>query len=319
MTPTPTFALAFAAGLLSFLSPCVLPLVPSYVSFIGGGAARDLGNNQMQRGRIVVRTIFFVAGFSSVFVALGALFTGSGMLFTNTNLVINIVAGSIVVALGLNIIFDFWKFLNIERRIHVENRPRGLIGALLFGMAFGAGWTPCIGPILAAILLLAGRSGSLGTGIAYLATFSLGLGLPFLLAGVFIARLTDALAAIRKHLPAIRIASGILIVIIGLLIALGRLQQIAARAAAAGAKLTAWDAAHQSASNWIFGSGILLISLLPIFAAWLRKQKGNPEARPLTPLKATLASAGVAVAVLNVADVVSVARWLSGWFQYTGL
>jgi len=174
MTPDPTLALSFAAGVLSFLSPCIVPLVPSYLSFIGGVAANEAGESAASRGVVVLRTALFVAGFTIVFVVLGVVFSGSGALFTSAGRVVNLVAGGVVVVLGLNVIFDFWKVLNIERRYHMSHRPSGHLGSILIGMAFGAGWTPCIGPILASVLLLAGSSGSVATGVLYLVAIPLG-------------------------------------------------------------------------------------------------------------------------------------------------
>jgi len=153
MTPVPTLALSFAAGVLSFLSPCIVPLVPSYLSFIGGVAATEAADRAPTRGVVILRTLLFVLGFTVVFVVLGIVFSGSGALFSNAASVMNVIAGGVVILLGLNVIFDFWKFLNIERRFHLSSRPAGHFGSVLIGMAFGAGWTPCIGPILASVLM----------------------------------------------------------------------------------------------------------------------------------------------------------------------
>lgn len=312
--PVPTLALSFAAGVLSFLSPCIVPLVPSYLSFVGGVAAVEAERSTVTRRVVVLRTLLFVLGFTIVFVALGVLFSGSGALFQDTGTVINTVAGVIVIVLGLNIIFDFWKTLNVERRVRFSERPAGHLGSLAIGMAFGAGWTPCIGPILAGILLLAGTSGSVATGIFYLVAFSLGLGLPFLLAGIFLGRATEALRRVRRYLPAIKIASGVLLILIGVLIALGRLQQLSARLIAAGGRLSAWDAANPIASNWLFGGLVALIGALPLVVVLATGRRGTPRA-----VTASIALVGLVLAVVNVTDVVNIAGWFSGWFQFTGL
>ncbi|MFP4114021.1 MAG: cytochrome c biogenesis CcdA family protein [Spirochaetota bacterium] len=338
---TPTLALSFAAGILSFLSPCIVPLVPSYLSFVGGVAAAEASEARLSRGVVVLRTALFVLGFSLVFVLLGLVFSGSGALFSNTGTVVNMIAGAIVVALGLNIIFDFWKFLNLERRVHFSERPAGHVGAIVIGMAFGAGWTPCIGPILASILLLAGTSGSVATGALYLTAFSLGLGVPFLIVGVFLDRASGALRRIRRYLPTIKTASGVLLIVIGLLIAFGRLQQLSARLIAWGARLRAWDAANPGASNRVFGIGAALLFSIPLAVSVLRRLRGRRardravNATPDEPRGATqarlerrpagfviaviLSATGVALAVLNVTDIVSIADWFFGWFQFTGL
>ncbi|MDX9958616.1 MAG: cytochrome c biogenesis protein CcdA, partial [Spirochaetia bacterium] len=151
--------LAFGAGLLSFLSPCVLPLIPGYLSFISGRSGQEIRSGEAKAG-IFFRTLFFVAGFSTVFIGLGLVFSGGGMLFAGrATRIITSVAGTIIVLFGLNMIFDIFKALNREVRAQVSTKPAGAAGSFVVGMAFGAGWTPCIGPILASILLVASRSG----------------------------------------------------------------------------------------------------------------------------------------------------------------
>jgi len=316
---TPTLALSFAAGILAFLSPCIVPLVPSYVSFIGGVAVGELKEGKAARGAILLRTLLFVLGFSIVFVALGVFFSGSGLLFSGAGNIVNIVAGSVVVILGLNIIFDFWKVLNVERKVQLQRRPAGHAGAVLIGMAFGAGWTPCIGPILAGILLLAGTSGNVWTGVAYLSAFSIGLGVPFILAGLFFSRIANALNRIKQYLPLIKTSSGVLLVGVGLLIALGRLQQLAATLIRAGGRLTAWDAANPGTSNWLFAAGVLVLTLTPMAIAAFRRARGKERARPFRWPKLVFAGTGIILAVLNVTAVISIASWFSGWFVFTGI
>jgi cytochrome c-type biogenesis protein len=316
---TPTLALSFAAGILAFLSPCIVPLVPSYISFIGGVTVSELKEGERERAAILLRTLLFVLGFSIVFVVLGVVFAGSGLLFSGVGNTINIVAGIIVIVLGLNIIFDFWKVLNIERRVQLQGRPAGHAGAVLIGMAFGAGWTPCIGPILAGILLLAGTSGSLGSGIAYLTAFSLGLGVPFVLAGLFFSRVSGALNRIKQYLPLIKTLSGLLLVCVGLLMAFGRLQQLAATLFASGARLAAWDRANPQLSNWLFAAVVLVVALLPVAIATIRRIAGKKLARPLRWPKLAFAGTGVALAILNATDIITVAGWFSGWFLFTGI
>ncbi|MEE8440534.1 MAG: cytochrome c biogenesis protein CcdA [Spirochaetia bacterium] len=316
---TPTLALSFAAGSLAFLSPCIVPLVPSYMSFIGGVTVGELKDGKVERAAILLRTVLFVLGFSMVFVALGVLFSGSGLLFSGVGNALNIIAGIIVIVLGLNIIFDFWKVLNVERKVQLHGRPAGHVGAVLIGMAFGAGWTPCIGPILAGILFLAGTSGNVGTGIAYLAAFSIGLGMPFILAGFFFSRVASVLNRIKRYLPLIKTVSGVLLVGIGLLIAFGRLQQLTATLARAGARLAVWDTASPGLSNWLFAAGILVLALSPMAIAAIRLGIGKERARPFRWPKPAFAAAGIILAVLNVTDIVSIAGWFTGWFLFTGL
>lgn len=319
MVTTPTLAISFAAGLLSFLSPCIVPLIPSYVSFIGGVTVAELREGEVRRVSVVIRTLFFVLGFTIVFVVLGVVFSGSGMLLGGGGRVINIIAGIVVVVLGLNIIFDFWKFLNIERKVQLAERPAGHIGAALIGMAFGAGWTPCIGPILASILFLAGTSGNVGTGVALLIAFSLGLGLPFIVASLFFTRVVESLKRIKQHLPTIKVAGGVLLIAIGVLIAFGRFSRLAQWFITSGARLRAFDAANPSLSRLLVAGIVLLLGMLPMLIAAIRKMTGSETARIMSRAKSVwLAVTGIP-ALLSIAGVINLAHILAGWFQFTGL
>jgi cytochrome c-type biogenesis protein len=223
--------LAFGAGLLSFLSPCVFPLIPSYLFFVGGmgldGSSAEDNESRAGKGPVLGKTAFFVLGFSAVFVitsiVLSSLIVASGATF------IDIAAGIVVIILGLNVLFDFLKFLNYEKRFHLNRMPGsrgGFAGAFLVGAAFGAGWTPCVGPILGSMLLLAGQSGRPGMAAFYLVLYSAGLGLPFLAAALFFDRFLAGAQKIKKHLPLIQKTSGVLLVCTGLLILSGRFQAI---------------------------------------------------------------------------------------------
>jgi len=210
--------LAFGAGALSFLSPCVLPLIPSYLCVIGGS---PLDGDNGYRPRPIARTIGFISGFSVVFIVLSVIFSSTIILMGGVFGYINLISGIIVIILGLNIIFDFLSMLNYEKRFHLKNKPKGVIGAFLAGSAFGAGWTPCVGPVLAGILLLASNSGSIWRSVTYLVFYSAGLGLPFLLASLFFNAFVKFSAKLRTHLPLIRRISGALLVVIGVLIVRG--------------------------------------------------------------------------------------------------
>jgi cytochrome c-type biogenesis protein len=222
--------LAFGAGLLSFVSPCVLPLIPSYLAFLGGiGLDRTtaLGDDagaapgQASRPHLVAATASFILGFSAVFTLLSILFSGTFFLLGGAARHINLAAGSIVIVLGLNVIFDFLKFLNYEKRAKIAGRPKGLLRAFLTGLAFGAGWSPCVGPFLGSILLMAGQTGKTGQAALYLAAYSAGLGLPFLAAGVFFDRFLRGAAKLRPFLPLIRRIGGVFLIGIGAFIILG--------------------------------------------------------------------------------------------------
>jgi cytochrome c-type biogenesis protein len=210
--------IAFGAGVLSFLSPCVLPLIPSYLCIIGGS---PLAGNTEYRPRPVARTLSFISGFSVVFIVLSVIFSSTIMLMGGVFRYINLISGIIVIILGLNIIFDFLSLLNYEKRFHLKNKPKGIAGAFLAGGAFGAGWTPCVGPVLTAILLLATKTSSIPRAVLYLVFYSAGLGLPFLLASIFFNTFVKISAKLRSYLPLIQRVSGALLIVIGVLIARG--------------------------------------------------------------------------------------------------
>ena len=210
--------IAFGAGVLSFLSPCVLPLIPSYLCVIGGSPSA--GNNE-SGPRPIARTIGFICGFSVVFIVLSVVFSSTIIFMNGVFRYINLVSGIIVIVLGLNIIFDFLSMLNYEKRVHLKDKPKGIIGAFLAGGAFGAGWIPCVGPVLAGILLLASNSDSIWRSVLYLVFYSAGLGLPFLLASFFFNAFIKISAKLRAHLLLIRRISGALLIVIGVLIVRG--------------------------------------------------------------------------------------------------
>jgi cytochrome c-type biogenesis protein len=215
--------MAFAAGLFSFLSPCVFPLIPSWLCLAGNtgpGGALSGGAR-----RLVPGTLSFIAGFSAVFVIFGALFSGSLLLLGGQGRIINAIAGLIVIILGLNICFNFLPFLNYERRFH-PGELRGLGGTFLAGAAFGAGWTPCVGPILGSVFILAGQSGKIGGAILCLCAYSAGLGLPFLGAALALEPFLKRAARLRPLLPRIRWISGLFLTAMGLLIFLNRFQSL---------------------------------------------------------------------------------------------
>lgn len=223
--------LAFAAGLLSFLSPCVLPLIPSYFSILGGvgiGGKNQTQTSASSRPVLLQTATAFVLGFSAVFITLGILVSATFSLMGGITKYINWAAGIIVIILGINIIFDFLSFMNYEKRPFFQKQMKSgggfmrLPAAFIAGAAFGAGWTPCIGPVLTAILFMAGQSGKTGVAVWYLAVYSAGLALPFLLVALFFDSFLKNASKLRAHLPMIRRVSGILLIIIGIMILTGR-------------------------------------------------------------------------------------------------
>ena len=311
-------AISFAAGLLSFVSPCVLPLIPSYLSYVGGVSVADLKEPTGARGQVVARTVLFVLGFSIVFVVLGVVFSGSGLLFSGASQAINIVAGAIVILLGFNVIFDFWKFLNFEKKVHLSDRPRGYVGSIVIGMAFGAGWTPCIGPILASILFLAGSSGNVSSGVLYLSVYSAGLAVPFLLASVFFGAFTRQMNKIKKHLGTIKLVSGIFLIAIGLLIALGQFQRLNVVLPAAGNSLRRWREANPGTATTVMGIASLAVAVVPFLIGWIRSRRGK-AVHLLSPGRMVFSGLFITVAILELSGVIDLALLVSRWLAFQGI
>ena len=225
---------AFIAGLLSFLSPCVLPLVPAYISFMSGVSIEDL--QQEDRKNVLRKTIItslaFILGFSLVFVLLGATATAVGKLLLSKVTLISKIAGVIVIILGLHFLGLFEKslqFLNYERRFHVQKIQSGIIGSFVIGLAFAFGWTPCVGPILGPILFLAGGQKTVWQGIFLLSIYSLGLGVPFLLTAIATHSFLNLLNKVKRHFKTLEIISGVFLIIIGVLMVTGRFSILAAK------------------------------------------------------------------------------------------
>jgi len=308
-----SFAVAFGAGLLSFLSPCVLPLIPGYLSFVSGAGTEEIRSGSKRAG-VFYRTLFFVLGFSAVFVALGIVFSGGGMLVAGkSNRILSIVAGSIVIVLGLNTMFDFLRFLNTEAKAHVSNKPTSAAGAFVVGMAFGAGWTPCIGPILASILFMAARSGGTLNAVLLLGTYSAGLALPFLGAGLFFDRLSPLWAWFKRHGRGVRIVSGLLLVAIGLSMALGRLTAINATFSRLGMRLKALIGTEPGLVHaWTIA--LLAIAALALVVVPLIRRR--PFAKPA---RLAILALFLAALLLEAFGVVSMAGMISEWLMFQGI
>ncbi len=216
---------AFTAGLISFLSPCILPMIPSYLAFITGISLEELSQDQnlkKVRKSVITNSLFFILGFSILFIAMGASATFIGKFLAKNIRWFEIIGGSLVVILGLHFAGLFKiKFLEREKKIHLDKKPLGIIGTVLVGMAFGAGWTPCVGPILGSILTMAAATQNVAKGIILLISYSVGLGIPFLLTGLLIHKFFEYFKTIRKYFRVITLVGGILLVIIGLLLITG--------------------------------------------------------------------------------------------------
>ncbi len=220
---------AFGAGIISFLSPCVLPLVPGYISLISGTSVEKLQEADSKLLRSVMLNSFtFILGFSVVFISLGAVATGVGQLTQRYHRELAIVGGMIILVFGLHLtgIFKI-NALYADKRLHSLKGGASPLGAFLVGFAFAFGWTPCIGPILGAILLMAGSQDTVFKGITLLAIYSLGLAVPFLLTSLGVNRFLAFYSRFRRHLHTVEVISGVLLIVFGLLIATGNFTRLA--------------------------------------------------------------------------------------------
>jgi cytochrome c-type biogenesis protein len=220
-------AVALLAGVLSFLSPCVLPLVPSYVGFLTGMTAEQLETGEGKRAALI-HAGWFVGGFSFIFVALGASASALGALFNQWQVWIGRIGGVLVLLLGLYLLGVLRPaFLLRERRLHLATKPIGYLGSGLVGIAFGAAWTPCIGPILGAILTMAATAGSVRTGMLLLAAYALGLAVPFLLTAVALERFLAWFRRFRPYIVWVERTAGAILIILGILLVTDRFTLLA--------------------------------------------------------------------------------------------
>lgn len=214
--------IAFAAGLLSFVSPCVLPLVPSYITYITGLTLEELTTQTERKGVraiIIANSLLFIAGFSIVFIAFGASASLVGQLLVTYQDFIRKLGGVLIVVFGLYIMGILKiKFLMAEKRMHLKSRPAGYVGSVLVGVAFAAGWTPCVGPILGTILVYASTTDSMLTGVELLSSYSLGIGLPLFITALAVDSFLNYFKKVRAYMYGISVASGIFLVLVGVLI-----------------------------------------------------------------------------------------------------
>ncbi len=219
---------AFVAGVVSFLSPCVFPLVPGYLSYLAGTTVRDAGAEAGARWRVTLHAAFFVLGFILIFVMLGAVASSIGVVLKEHQLALRHVSGVLIILFGVALTGLLpLPFLQRERRLHIEQGEPALLRSALIGLAFGAGWTPCIGPILGSIFMLAQESTTLTQGVFYLFVYGLGLGVPFLLAGLLIDRVGGVVRRINRYTRPIQLVGGVVLALTGVLILTGTLDQLA--------------------------------------------------------------------------------------------
>lgn len=225
-----SFTFAIVAGFLSFFSPCVLPLVPSYIVYLAGITAEELAqkvSRSRARELTIVNSLLFILGFSLVFILLGAAASLAGQVLYQFRPVIRIAGGLIIIFFGLHVAGLLQlPGLNIERRLHLKARPTDYLGSVLVGATFAAAWTPCAGPILGSILVLAGLTATLKTGVLLLAAYSLGLAVPFFVTALLLNSALFHFKRLEKYLNPIRLASGILLVLAGILVLTGNFEKI---------------------------------------------------------------------------------------------
>ena len=224
MSSVPLPVAAFVAGILSFLSPCVLPLVPGYVSLISGSSVEQLGGRDQRLMRsVMLHSLMFILGFSLVFVSLGAGATVLGQSLGHYRRDLTMIAGIVIIVFGLHLMGVFKiKALYADKRMHEVKGGSSPLGAFVVGFAFAFGWTPCIGPVLAGILTLAAAEETVSKGMGLLAIYSLGLAVPFLLTSLGIDRFLAFYGRFRRHLHTVEVVSGVLLVAIGALVLTGR-------------------------------------------------------------------------------------------------
>ena len=217
-----TYIGAFIAGLLSFLSPCVLPLIPSYITYITGLSFADLQAehpSHIIRQKTILHSFFFICGFTIVFVLLGASATYIGSFLNHNATIIRKIGGVLLVVLGIHVTgLISLNFLLGEKRVSIKHKPSGYVGSFLVGIAFAAGWTPCIGPILAAILAVAATKESVYQGIVLLLLYSLGLGVPFFISALAMHQFLSVFNRFKKFIRLFEIITGIFLVLVGVLI-----------------------------------------------------------------------------------------------------
>mgnify|MGYP006148692673 CR=1 FL=1 len=227
-----TYIGALSAGLLSFFSPCVLPLIPAYLCFLGGASLDELtaedGVDKETSKRVFISALSFVLGFATVFILMGASASALSRIVIEHMDTLSYIAGAVIVLFGFHYMGLFKiSFLNFEKRFHIDNKPSGIVGSYILGLAFAFGWTPCVGPILATILMVAAGGDSIWYGTSLLSAYAAGIGVPFLIAALAVKPFMSFMARFKRHLHKVEVAIGILLVITGVAILTGSLANVA--------------------------------------------------------------------------------------------
>ena len=223
----PAMTVALAAGLLSFISPCVLPIIPPYLAYMGGITMNQLTEDSRTRRPAVVASVFFVLGLSTVFLFLGFAASAFGQFFLQNQQLFGRIAGVVIIIFGLHFLGIFKiPLLQREARIDAGDRGGSALGAYVLGLAFAFGWTPCIGPILGAILSMAAQEDSIGRGTFLMAMYAVGLGLPFILSAIFINRAMGLMNRLKRHMGLIEKIMGGLLITVGVMMATGAFSRL---------------------------------------------------------------------------------------------
>ena len=224
----PAMLVALVAGVISFLSPCVLPIVPPYLAYMSGVSLGDMSNQSAARRKAVIAALFFVMGLSTVFLILGFTASAFGAFFLQNQLLFSRISGAVIIVFGLHFLGVFRiPFLDQEARLDAGDKGGTSFGAYVLGLAFAFGWTPCIGPQLGAILSLAASEASVSKGTLLLGIYAAGLGIPFLLAAMFITRAMGVMNRIKRHMKTIERVMGVLLVLVGLAMLTGAFSSFA--------------------------------------------------------------------------------------------
>ncbi|MFQ6087671.1 MAG: cytochrome c biogenesis CcdA family protein, partial [Candidatus Methanofastidiosia archaeon] len=213
-----SFFLAFGYGIISFVSACVLPLIPAYISYISGASFEELSENPSLKPKVILNSLLFIFGFSIVFISMGATATFLGNFLVRNQNLIRKLAGILIILFGLHMTsFLRIGILDFEKRVHLSKKPKGFLGSLLVGIAFAAGWTPCVGPILGSILTIASTQETIGLGVLLLSSYSLGLAIPFLATAIFMERFLENYKKISENFSKITFVGGMFMLLIGIL------------------------------------------------------------------------------------------------------
>jgi cytochrome c-type biogenesis protein len=311
MIGEPNVFIAFGAGLLSFLSPCVLPIIPSYLCFIGGVSLSSAPNSPAPKTspRVIMGTLFFVLGFSTIFIAMSIIFSQMMLFMDGVSRLIDVIAGLIVIVMGVHVLWNCINFLNYDKRIHPQKRPEHPVACFLTGMAFGAGWTPCIGPILTSILFIAGQTEELLKAVAYLGAYSLGLGLPFMLCAIFLQHALKQMAKVKRLLPLIHKASGIILILLGVIIMFGRFQGINIAIQRYSNLFIAWAHGESAMPRLIPAALLLAISCLPLIVCLFLKKR-------MSTRLIIMSSIFLVLALLQLTGFLPITRLLADWLVY---